>query len=89
MFGANAMHVDPVGVFSILCRYPNITLPNAHKCMDIHMHSVCVCIHHAWLLLSTLIQSSHDWKLEFQHCELESVELFLRAVNFPDQQDLQ
>ena len=70
-----------------VCVYASIMHDSSylHSCMtELYSHLIGMF---CFGLLHT--QSSRDWKLEFQHCELESVELFLRAVNFPDQQDLQ
>ena len=40
-----------------------------------------------WYVLGYCIaHSSCDWKLELRHCELESVELFLRALNLQQDQ---
>ena len=56
--------------------------------------SDCVCFCHScvntlpldWYVLGYCItRSSCDWKLELQYCQLESVELFLRAINYPQQ----
>ena len=56
--------------------------------------SDCVCFCHScvntlpldWYVLGYCItHSSCDWKLELQYCQLESVELFLRAINYPQQ----
>ena len=56
--------------------------------------SDCVCFCHScvntlpldWYVLGYCItHSSCDWKLELQHCQLESAELFLRALNYPPQ----
>ena len=59
--------------------------------------SDCVCFYHNdgdyaldpfdWYILGHCITNfSCDWKLKWEHCKLESIELFLRAINLQQDQ---
>ena len=56
--------------------------------------SECACFHHdcgsvlpfdLYVLGYCISHSRCDWKLEFHNCKLESIEIFLRALNLQDQ----
>ena len=68
-----------------------------HSAITSVLGSDCVCFCYScvntlpldWYVLGYCItHSSCDWKLELQHCQLESAEMFLRTVNQQQEQHL-